>query len=72
MPGSHVADVNPVQSGVEIRRQFAVQKIHDHLAGRRRFHIARADGRGGIDDDHGQPVAASLVATCSACHLERL
>ncbi len=60
VPGGHVADVNPVQSGVKIRRQFAIQKIHNHLAGRRRFHIARADGRGGIDDDDGQPVARQL------------
>ena len=56
VPDGHVADMHPVQSGVEIRRQFAVQKIHDHLAGRRRLHIARADGRGGIDDDDGQPL----------------
>ena len=53
----HVADVDPVQSRVEIRRQFAIQKIHNDLAGRRRFHIVRPDGCGGIDDDDRQTFA---------------
>jgi len=49
--------VNPVQSGVEIRRHFAVQKITITWPVGVGF-TSRADGRGGIDDDDGQSVAA--------------
>ena len=60
VPDRHVADMDPVQSRVEIRRQFAIQKIHNDLAGRRRFHIVRTDGCGGIDDDDRQTFARQL------------
>ena len=46
-----VAHVNPIQSGVEIRGHLAIEKIDDHLARRRRLHIARSDRRARIDDD---------------------
>ena len=48
----NVAHMHPVQTCVQIGRHFTVQEIDDHLPGRRRLHIARADRCARIDDDH--------------------
>jgi len=72
VPDGHVAHVNPVQSRFQIRRQFAIQKIHDDLAGGRRFQIARPNGALGLTMMTGRPLRANFTAINSACHLERL
>ena len=43
MADCNVADMNPIQTGVEVRRHFAIQKIDNDLAGWRGFDIARSD-----------------------------
>ena len=52
-----IVDVDPIEAGVEVGGHFAIEKINDDLTGGRGFDIARADGRGGIDDDDGDALS---------------
>jgi hypothetical protein len=45
-----IANMDPIQTGVEVGGHFAIQKIDDDLAGRRWFDVARSNGRARIDD----------------------
>lgn len=56
----NIAHMHPVQSGIYICRQLAVQKVQDELAGGCGFDVARADGRAGVDDDDWQAGAGKF------------
>src|SRR3954462_1532661 len=48
-----IANMDPVQAGVEEGGEFALQEIDNDLAGGGWFDIARANGGAGVDDDDG-------------------
>jgi hypothetical protein len=48
-----IADVDPVEAGVEVGGHFAVEEVDDDAAGGGGFDVAGADGSAGIDDDDG-------------------
>ncbi len=56
-----VVDVDDVQAGVDIGRHTPRRGVADHLAGRGRLDVARADRGGGIDHHHRDPVAPRKV-----------
>src|SRR5213075_455298 len=60
MSGSNVADVYPVQAGVEVSRHGAIEEIHDHLSGRCGSYIARTHRGAGIYDDDGSALGGEL------------
>ena len=54
MARRHVVDMHEVQSGIDESGNAARRGFDDHPPRRRRFDVARSDGRGGIDDHSGQ------------------
>ena len=53
MTEGNIFDVDNIQAGVDVCRDFAAQEIHDDLAARSRLHIPGSHREAGVDDDHG-------------------
>ena len=68
-----VAHVDQVQPGVDVGRHPAIEKVDDHLAGRRGLDVALADrSRRVHDHDRQAPSRPSRAATRSASYLDFL
>ena len=61
MPCRDITDVDPIQSGIQIGRHRAIQKVHDHLPRRRRFHIPRSNRSTGIHHHHRQTIQLVIL-----------
>ena len=73
MARRHVVDMDEVEAGIDEGRHAARGGLDDDAAGRRRLHVARADGRRGIDDDGRQPALHHEPLTASSArNFERL
>src|ERR1700683_201754 len=72
MSARAILDADQVQSGVQIRRHPAIQKIDDHPAGRRRLVVHGPDRRRGITTITGAPSLAASSAIRSAINFDRL
>ena len=72
MAAGDIADVHQVEAGVERREHPSFEEVHDHLTGRRRLDIPRADGRRGVHDDDRQARARELQRRLLGEELGRL
>src|SRR5918996_1085442 len=63
MTDGNIFDVDNIQAGVHVCRDFAAQEIHDDLAARSRLHIPGSHREAGVDDHHGDatPAASSKL-----------
>ena len=61
MPRRHVVHVHEVQTRIDEGGDFACGRLDDDAASGRRLDVARADGRGGIDDHSGQSLVPHHV-----------
>ena len=72
MADGDIANVDPVQAGIEVGGHFAVKKINNHLSGGSGFISRGPTGALGLTITIGKPLAASSRATSSARHFEIL
>jgi hypothetical protein len=56
-----VADMDPVEAGIEVGGHLAVEEIDDDLAGGGGLDVAGTDGGAGIDDDDGSTLGGKFA-----------